>query len=198
MSLEVWSTVASIGTFVVISATAIAALVQLRHMRNSNQIAVYAHIQARQDAPELIAAQRFASHELAERMNDPVFRQALTAVPTGDAARVLLPIMNTFEGMGTLVKHGFIDRDIVLDLYGGAAIGYWNALAPVIRFFAANRETRSASTRRAAHARRYEAGWTSTQKYDIFAFSGTRGPGIEAPNLVFTGSKRTCVVFRSS
>ncbi len=39
MSLEAWSTIAAIGTFVVIAATAIAAFVQLRHIRLSNQLA---------------------------------------------------------------------------------------------------------------------------------------------------------------
>ena len=37
MSLELWATIASVGTFVVIAATAIAAFVQLRHVRRSNQ-----------------------------------------------------------------------------------------------------------------------------------------------------------------
>jgi len=45
MSLETWSTAASIGTFVVIAATAVAALAQLRHMRSSNQIAAVTAMQ---------------------------------------------------------------------------------------------------------------------------------------------------------
>ncbi|MBV8282486.1 MAG: hypothetical protein JO347_10555, partial [Candidatus Eremiobacteraeota bacterium] len=40
MSLELWSTIAAVGTFVVITATAIAAVIQLRHMRSSNQITI--------------------------------------------------------------------------------------------------------------------------------------------------------------
>lgn len=39
MTMEVWATVASVGTFVVIAATAIVAFVQLRHARAGNQIA---------------------------------------------------------------------------------------------------------------------------------------------------------------
>jgi len=39
MSLEAWSAVFSGATFVVIAASAIAALVQLRHLRSSNQLA---------------------------------------------------------------------------------------------------------------------------------------------------------------
>ncbi len=36
MSLELWSTISSIGTFVVIAATAIATVIQLRHLRASS------------------------------------------------------------------------------------------------------------------------------------------------------------------
>jgi hypothetical protein len=39
MSLELLNTFATLGTFVVIAGTAIAAIVQLRHARSSNQIA---------------------------------------------------------------------------------------------------------------------------------------------------------------
>ena len=53
MSLELASTLASIGTFIVITATAAAAIVQLRHLRSSNQIA------ALTECCEVIASQRF-------------------------------------------------------------------------------------------------------------------------------------------
>jgi hypothetical protein len=39
MSLQLVNTLATFGTFVVIAATAIAAIVQLRHARSSNHIA---------------------------------------------------------------------------------------------------------------------------------------------------------------
>jgi 23S rRNA G2069 N7-methylase RlmK/C1962 C5-methylase RlmI len=45
MTLEFLNTFASFGTFAVIAATAIAALVQLRHARSSNQIAAMNELQ---------------------------------------------------------------------------------------------------------------------------------------------------------
>jgi len=67
--LEGLNTAAAVGTFLVIGATAIAALVQLRHMRVNNQIegllSVLARVedehfntwvsQAQEDVPKLIA-----------------------------------------------------------------------------------------------------------------------------------------------
>ncbi|MBV8172813.1 MAG: hypothetical protein JO219_12880, partial [Candidatus Eremiobacteraeota bacterium] len=51
MSLELWNTFATMGTFVVISATAIAALVQLRHARASYQITALAELNKAHDSP---------------------------------------------------------------------------------------------------------------------------------------------------
>jgi Xaa-Pro aminopeptidase len=39
MSLEAWNTAASVATFVVIAATALNAVVQLRHIRRANELA---------------------------------------------------------------------------------------------------------------------------------------------------------------
>jgi hypothetical protein len=52
MSLELLNTFATFGTFVVITATAVAALVQLRHARSSNQIAALNELRKAQETPE--------------------------------------------------------------------------------------------------------------------------------------------------
>ncbi len=132
MPLEVWSTVASIGTFVVIAATAIAALVQLRHMRSGNQIAVYAHLEEQYDSDVVRASFRFITQELPERIKDPAFRRALSGASIGEEARAILPLINVYENMGTMVKHGYVDKDFVLDTYGGQIIGAWEGLDAVI------------------------------------------------------------------
>jgi hypothetical protein len=44
MSLELVNTLATFWTFLVIAATALAAMVQLRHMRSSNQITVLSNL----------------------------------------------------------------------------------------------------------------------------------------------------------
>ncbi len=53
MPLELVSTVASIGTFVVIAATAIVAVVQLRHLRNANEIQYIQAFMDEYEGPEL-------------------------------------------------------------------------------------------------------------------------------------------------
>jgi hypothetical protein len=61
MTLELWSTFAALGTFVVIAATAIAALVQLRHARAAYQIAALTQLSKADDSPEFAKGWRFVT-----------------------------------------------------------------------------------------------------------------------------------------
>jgi hypothetical protein len=56
MSLELVNTLATFGAFVVIAATAIAAIVQLRHARSSNHIAALNELRETMESPGLHAA----------------------------------------------------------------------------------------------------------------------------------------------
>ena len=76
MSTELVNTFATLGTFVVIAATAIAAIVQLRHMRGSNQIEALNELREARETPEFQAALQFIG-ELPAIMRDPVFRYQL-------------------------------------------------------------------------------------------------------------------------
>ncbi|HYL26729.1 MAG TPA: hypothetical protein VEW74_02780, partial [Candidatus Nitrosotalea sp.] len=59
MSLELWNTIATTGTFLVIAATAIAALKQLRHANSSNQIAALNELRNTHETPAFTAATQY-------------------------------------------------------------------------------------------------------------------------------------------
>ena len=99
MTLEVWSTLASVGTFVVIAATAIAALIQLRHMRGSNQIAVLMDIVERYSAAEYLAARR-TMDEIIDRLDDVEVRAAMMQTPWPAEFRTISTVGNLFETLG--------------------------------------------------------------------------------------------------
>jgi hypothetical protein len=115
MSLELVNTLATFGTFVVIAATAIAAIVQLRHARSSNHIAALNELRETQEAPEFQAAQHFVNTGLPAKLQDPAFRYQIV-VPSArtDETRPLISsvhaIGNYYEGMGVLVKTGLVDN----------------------------------------------------------------------------------------
>ncbi|HZY96452.1 MAG TPA: hypothetical protein VFE35_05070 [Candidatus Cybelea sp.] len=137
MSLELVNTLATFGTFFVIAATAIAALVQLRHSRSSNQIVVLNEIRETMDSPEFQAARHFVETELPTKLQDPAFRLQFAerrlrrTRETQPLFEKINVIGNFWENVGVFVKAGLLDRDLALDLWSGVSIGTWNRFAPL-------------------------------------------------------------------
>jgi len=131
--METWSLAASVGTFLVIAATAIAAIVQLRHMRGSNQITVFSKLEEMWDEKEFRAQVRRVRDELDERLRDPQFRGELEAEASSDGlVLALVDVANFFEGMAIYAKRGLADTDIVCDFWSAIIAISWKRLAPAI------------------------------------------------------------------
>lgn len=132
MSLEVWSTIASVGTFAVISATAIAALIQLRHLRAANQVSALQVWFTAYEGSELRSAFQFVRSELKERLREPEFQRELR---TGQIDRTKHPeitVCNFFDQWGLQFRCGAIDRAAFLRTRAGVVLRFWELLAPVI------------------------------------------------------------------
>lgn len=132
MTFEVVNTIASIGTLLVIAATAIAALGQLRHMRGSNQIDALTECREVMESEKFQRATRFIAHELPTLLEDPKTRDALANLPAPESLRAIPSVGNFFESMGGFVKHGIIDADIACDLWAGIVVGSWSRLKPAL------------------------------------------------------------------
>ncbi|MBV8367000.1 MAG: hypothetical protein JO194_10955 [Candidatus Eremiobacteraeota bacterium] len=133
MSMEVWSLAASVGTLLVIAATAIAAMIQLRHMRSSNQITALSKLEEIWDDPEFRAKRRRVTDGLDERLRDPAFRAELEKDTTTDSfAQDVVELTNFFEGMGIYAKHGLADPNVIFDFWSAIIVGSWRRLAPAI------------------------------------------------------------------
>jgi Domain of unknown function (DUF4760) len=136
MSLELVNTLATFGTFLVIAATAIAAIVQLRHARSSNHIAALNELRETMETPEFQAAQHFVQGDLSKKLQDPAFRyQSDAPAARTDENRPLVAkidaIGNFYEGMGVLVKTGLVDQELVLQMFSDQVIGAWTRLSPI-------------------------------------------------------------------
>jgi Domain of unknown function (DUF4760) len=136
MSLELVNTLATFGTFVVIAATAIAAIVQLRHARSSNHIAALNELRETMETPEFQTADHFVQTQLATKLQDPAFRyQIAVSSARTDEMRPLFAMIraigNFYEGIGVLVKTGLVDRELVFQIYTDQVLGAWNGLEPI-------------------------------------------------------------------
>ena len=137
MSLELANTFATFGTFLVIVATAIAAMIQLRHMRSSNHIAALNELRETTETPDFVAAQSFVLTHLSEKVKDAAFRYQM-ATPSHRTdesqpfANRVFTVGNFYENMGLLIKTGLVDRDLTLEIWGGNIIVAWEQFAPLL------------------------------------------------------------------
>lgn len=136
MNPEWVTAVGTVGTFLVIAASAIAALMQLRHMRGSNQIVALTECRETLESPEFREAQRFVSYELPERLTDPkeVLRIAQPQSQFEGEYQAIDTVANFFENLGILVKNGIIDERLACDMWSYILLRNWNALVPIVTF----------------------------------------------------------------
>jgi len=120
MPLELINTFVTLGTFVVIAATAIAAIVQLRHAAAAITLSPSTSCAKQRDA-RLSSGTVLCSAKLSAKLQDPAFRYQIATRSAGsDETRPLFAkinaIGNYYENLGVLVKTGLVDREPVLQL----------------------------------------------------------------------------------
>ena len=132
MSLESWSTIASLGTFLVIAATAIVALVQLRHSRSSNQIMAITEMRETLESERFTLARRYLFEQLPKMLADPAQRSKLRDEVLPVEFIAARDVANFFEAMGAFVKLGIVDKTLVIDLWDGVIFRAWKKLEPIV------------------------------------------------------------------
>ena len=127
MSLELVNTIATLTTATVIGATAIAALVQLKHLRAANQITALLAVQNELDSPDYRDADIMVRKELTPLLEDAEFCRFEMAMsrrmPQANIDERYLKVRNaanlignTFENIGSIVKNGILDERLVMDI----------------------------------------------------------------------------------
>ena len=145
MSLELVNTFGTLLTVAIIAATAIAAMVQLRHLRAGNQINAMLSIGNQFDDKEYRAADALVQLKAGSALDDPRYRDYEISVSRGLAVPTVpedFPqlrsamnlIGNTYEELGILVKKGIIDKELFLDRFSWPIAQSWKRLAPFTAF----------------------------------------------------------------
>lgn len=128
--LEILNTIAAAGTFAVISATAIAAIVQLRHFRTSNQLEALLDIVARLEDEKINTLMSDTRRELPRMLADPEYVRSV-ADRTFDRNVAWLQLGNRHERIGSLLKYKLIPEEPFLDVYSTIAIQTWEIMLPI-------------------------------------------------------------------
>lgn len=132
MTAETLSSIASIGTFIVIAVTAFAALVQLRHIRAGNQLTGLLHHVARWESDDLQSAAKFVENELPAKLKDPDFLESLWVRNPDRRVHQELRVADWCEQMGSYIKYGMISEAQYLDLGGAYVDSMWDQLREVV------------------------------------------------------------------
>lgn len=129
MSPEWLTAIGTIGTFVVIAASAVAALLQLKHMRATNQLSAITELFEVFESPAFQDARRFVNRQLPEMLEDPENRKLALERPIPAKFEQARMIFGFFENVGTLVKRGIIDADLLMDLWSQIIVNSWGRLS---------------------------------------------------------------------
>lgn len=132
MSAGWLSAAASLVTLVLILGSVIAALLQMRHMRNANQIDALTEIRETLESPEFREAIKFVMRELPRLIEDPANRRKILQGPLPTEFEQARWVATFFESFGVMVKHGALDKSITCDMWGSIILGCWERLAPFI------------------------------------------------------------------
>lgn len=142
MTLELINTLASVATTIIVAAAALAALIQLRHLRGANQInGQLALRQVLLDRAFLEAVGR-ARQEVPKLMKEPAFRKYVADYHLGladDNERYdslyeeILLVGRNLENIGNMVRNGLTDGRIFIEQWSPLVTTAWNAIEPLLR-----------------------------------------------------------------
>lgn len=123
---------ASIATFLVIAVTAIAAVVQLRHIHGANQLTGLLHVTEAWRSEALQSANKFIQEELPQRLLDPAYRAELMGPDPDRRSHPELLVADMIEQTGSYIKYGMIDGEQFLDLTNSYIVHMWVNLKEVV------------------------------------------------------------------
>lgn len=115
MTMEFWGTVFSGLTFVVIAVTAVAAMIQLRHLRAGNQLAALITILEDWQKSDMQQDLQFVRRELPNKLKDPAFLAGIDSTPDRTVHR-WLNVCDYFEQLGSYVRYGLMDKESFLSV----------------------------------------------------------------------------------
>ncbi len=136
VNLDAVNAVAAFVTLMLLALTTIAALVQLRHLRASNDLAAVLAIERDFRSPQIQSALVYAQHQLPGRMEDPAYRRELgTPGYVDPQAHPEMTLCNWFNRTGALVRAGLVKEELFLDSFARLVVYYWQVLGPVVAVF---------------------------------------------------------------
>lgn len=133
MNAETLTAWASVGTLFIFGASAIAAVVQLHHMRVGNQLRALLSLERDFAEPALQSALRYVQEDLPVRLRDAAYRRELETIGFVETtSHPELIVCNWFNKIGTLLKHRMVSEKTFMDLFARLIVHCWKLTSPAI------------------------------------------------------------------
>lgn len=147
MNWEAFAAVSTAFTGLVILATALAAIRevriaaeharatrgQLEHLRQATQFEGALAVFSELDTPFQLQARRYVQFELQRRLKDERYAEEVALIAGADESEHKeLTVLRCFERIGTYVRKGWVDADVVYMVASGRVIVTWRALSEVV------------------------------------------------------------------
>jgi hypothetical protein len=131
---EAISAAASVATLVVLTAAAIAALVQLRHMQQSNQLQAFIDVYGRANEPEMMRLFDFVLERLTQTLqDDPLYIEKVVQrrIPSSESP---IRVAFWFDEVGIVLRRELIPADVVFQIGASAyaTVRAWVAMQPLV------------------------------------------------------------------
>ena len=138
-----WEALTAIGTIasaVVIAVTVVMAARQvkittdqLEQTRRATQFEAARSVLLEMVEPKFVDAYRFLIHGLPERLQDEEFRRGIAEIGLADdAVHQEVYLLRAFERIGTYIRFGLVDGEIIYGTYQGRIIASWELLSGVV------------------------------------------------------------------
>ncbi|GEM_PF-969605 len=133
MTPEHWNVVISVATLAVLLAAAIAALVQLGHIRASNELNTFSEAFELWYSAPVQDGLAFINHGLEAKMQDPQFRHELdTAGPVDRGRHPELHVVDFIDNFAIYIVVGKMREDMIMHAAAQLIEHFWRILSPTI------------------------------------------------------------------
>jgi hypothetical protein len=132
VNLVALNTIFAALTLVVVAAAAVAALIQLRHLRASNQLNGLLTVLETWQNAQFQEWMEFVRDELPAKRTDPAFMDGLRTLPINRRVHPEMHVCDWYEQVGSYMKNGLLEERSFLDIISSNANEYWALLWPVI------------------------------------------------------------------